>query len=184
MMKRVTCLALFIVALILSATVARADSTNDFRVILNDPTCPSGANCVDLGYNGQSGYVGILNPVVFWSPTPSPIPQGQTAACSSNFFSHCLDLVAPYPLLPLNDPLSFYGVAFWGGTLTADEDLTIGVSGTSLSVQLPDNFECDNAACPNGIITLTPEPSAALLLLSGLVFLAVFRRRFRTPLPA
>lgn len=180
-MKRLMCLALFLVVASISATAARADSTNDFRVILNDPSCPSGANCVDLGYNGSFN----LNGIIFWSPTPSPVPEGQTAACGSNFFSHCADIVLPYPLFPPDDnPLSLYGVAFWGGTITPGEDLTIGVSGTSLSLLLPANFECDNNACPNGIITLTPEPSTVLLLISGLLALAVFRRRFGTVSPA
>lgn len=182
-MKRLMCLAFFLVVAGISATAARADSTNDFRVILNDPSCPSTAFCVNIGSTGTgSETFTVSNPLVFYAP-PQPIPAGQTAACGSTTDP---SISCGLFTIPTTDPQTFLGVAFWGFTLGPNQDLTIGVTGTQLlSLNLPTGFQCDPvSACPNGIITLTPEPSTVLLLISGLLALAVSRRRFGTVSPA
>lgn len=190
-MKQLTRAGIFLMLLTSLAVVARADGTsatatssNDFKVILNDPSCPSDAFCVDIGYGGSTtvNYT-VSNPLVINAP-PQPIPQGQTAACGSTTDpSISCDVFA----IPSGDPQTFLGVAFWGFSVSPDSpDLTVGVSGIQLlTLDLPAGYSCDPpSACPNGIITLTPEPSAAFLLMSGLLALAVFRKRFRAAVPA
>lgn len=184
MATRVTFLALLLVVLGCAATSARADSTSDFRVILNDPSCPQGAYCAQLGYTGTAPVTYTeSNPLVFYAPEPIPVvPGGQTATCASDFFTGEGSGCTVWAVPSTTDANTFLGVAFWGTeTVDVGSGFTIGVSGTSLSLLLPANFECDDQACPNGVITLTPEPSTIVLLAGGLLFLAFFRKRFRTP---
>ncbi|MGH9685730.1 MAG: PEP-CTERM sorting domain-containing protein [Candidatus Acidiferrales bacterium] len=181
-MKQLTRAGILLLLFAGLAAIARADDApatlNDFKVVLNDPSCPSGTICADIGYDGPSEYVSILNPVVFWATSPVLIPEGQTAACSSNFLKNC---AVAFPGNGEGNPADpfdyFYAVAYWGGTIS-QEDLDIGVSGlSSLALDLPANFECDNSACPNGVVTLTPEPPTVLLLISGLLLIGFLRRK-------
>jgi hypothetical protein len=167
--------ALFLFMFAGIAAVAHADTTDgtsstpgDFKVILNDPSCPSGTTCVDLGYDGSTPLLGLL----FLPPNPIQIPAGQTAACGTNFGT-CFTLPGD------GDGDSddyFLGVLFIG-TINPGQDLTIGLSGSvsDFSLLLPQGFSC--ATCTNGLITFTPEPSAALLLLFGLAFLVIMRQK-------
>lgn len=155
--------------------VAHADTTDgtsstpgDFKVILNDPSCPSGTTCVDLGYDGSTPLLGLL----FLPPNPIQIPAGQTAACSTNFGT-CVTLPGDGDG---DDDDFFLGVLFIG-TINPGQDLIIGLSGavSNFSLLLPQGIDCPT--CTNGLITFTPEPSAALLLLFGIAFLAIMLRR-------
>ncbi|MGA9882384.1 MAG: PEP-CTERM sorting domain-containing protein [Candidatus Acidiferrales bacterium] len=183
MMKQVTRAGIFLLLFMSLAAIARADDApatlNDFKVVLNDPSCPSGTICADIGYEGPSEYVSILNPVIFVATSPVLIPAGQTAACSSDFLSNCAVIFPGNGEGNPTDPFDyFYAVAYWGGTISQQEDLDVGVSGlSSLALDLPANFECDDNACPNGVVTLTPEPPTVLLFVSGLLLLGFFRRR-------
>lgn len=168
------------------ALVTRADSTsgtstapNDFKVILNDPSCSAGADCIQIGYTGQTD----LDSLLFLAPNPIQIPAGQTAACGSNFFAQCLVFFPGDGDGDADD--FFYGILFFDGTITPGEGLDVGVSGISdFSLVLPSGFECENNACPDGILTFsTPEPSSLLLLIAGLVCLEFVRRR-RSPAAA
>lgn len=185
-MKHLARLGLAVLLLVTMACVARADSTsdtstapNDFKVILNDPSCSAGADCIQIGYTGQTDLTSLL----FLAPNPIQIPAGQTAACGSNFFSQCLVFFPGDGDGDADD--FFYGILFFDGTITPGENLDIGVSGISdFSLVLPSGFECDNNACPDGILTFsTPEPSTVLLLSAGLLLLGIIRRR-RSLVPA
>lgn len=177
-MKQLVRVALAFLVLASFAAVAQADTTDttsstpgDFKVILNDPSCPSGTTCVDLGYDGSTPLLGLL----FLPPNPIQIPAGQTAACSTNFGT-CVTLPGD------GDGDSddyFLGVLFIG-TINPGQDLTIGLSGdvSNFSLLLPQGIDCPT--CTNGLITFTPEPSAALLLLFGIAFLAIMKRRRAT----
>lgn len=179
-MKLLTRLVLSGMILASLALATRADSTslrssslNDFKVILNDPSCPSGTICVELGYDGPAS----SRTVNFVLPTPLQIPAGQIAACGTNFGScqvHC-EGVSDCDAGDYVDKIQFHGV------FTSDEDLDIGISGLSdFSLVLPSDFSCENASqCANGIINFatTPEPSAVLLLAAGLLVLGVLRRK-------
>lgn len=64
-MKQLVRVALALLVLASFAAVAQADTTDttsstpgDFKVILNDPSCPSGTTCVDLGYDGSTPLLG------------------------------------------------------------------------------------------------------------------------------
>lgn len=163
-----------------SADNVSATSSTDFRVILNDPSCQTGYTCVPIGYDGSTQRTyNFWDPLLFLNPDPNPIPEGQTAACSSDVFAHCLDLLL-WNFHDPSDPI-FAGVAFWDGSLNPNEDLDIGVTGYGFSLFLPSNFECDGGGCSNGIINLTatPEPPTIFLLLGGLALLAILgRKRF------
>lgn len=179
-------LLLFFMSLV---AVVRADDTpatsTDFKVILNDPSCPSDAFCVDLGYQGDTSVTyTVSNPLVINAPA-QPIPQGQTAACGSTTDP---SISCSVFAIPTGDPQTFLGVAFWGFTVGPDQDLTVGVSGTQLlSLDLPSGYGCDttsgSSTCSNGVITLAPEPSTMLLLMSGLLALGFFRKRFKIVAP-
>jgi hypothetical protein len=176
-MKRLTRAALMVLLFAAFAIVARADSVasssgglSDFRVIFNDPTCPSGYNCVDLGYDGTTS----LSHLLFLAPTPIPIPAGQTAACGSNF-AKCLVFFPGDGDGDADD--YFFGVLFLG-TINPG-DFNIGVSGISdFSLVLPQGIDCPS--CTNNLITFTPEPSAALMLFCGLALLGIIRRGHRS----
>ena len=178
MIKQLTRVILLLLLFGISAIAARADSSNDFRVILNDPSCPSTAFCVNIGViaNTSETYT-ASSPLVF--DAQEAIPPGQTVACGSTVDPSIQCGVFTIPTG--DDPTTFLGVAFWGFTIAPNEDLTIGVTGTDLlTLDMPAGYACDPvSACPNGVITLTPEPSALLLLMSGLLALAFFRKRFK-----
>jgi len=178
-MRHLTRVAIGIALFAGLAVVALADTTsgtsgslNDFKVILNDPSCPDATICVDLGYDGQVNLPGLL----FVAPSPVQIPAGQTAACGTNF-GMCL---VAFPGDGDGDSDDFfYGVLFLG-TITPGQDLTIGVSGISnFSLLLPNVAGLDCPSCTNGVInfTSTPEPSTVLLLVAGLLLLGVYSRR-------
>lgn len=183
MMKQLTRVVLLLMVFGVTAIASRADSTNDFKVILNDPTCPWNAFCVDIGSTGNSSVTYTASdPLVFNSPAQA-IPVGQTVACGSTVDP---SMQCGVFTIPTGDPTTFLGVAFWGFTVTPGEDLTVGLTGTDLlTLDLPSGYACDPAsACPDGMITLTPEPSTVLLLMSGLLGLALLRRRFKPLVPA
>jgi len=174
MMKQVTRVVLLLMIFGVTAIASRADSTSDFRVILNDPSCtPAGTTCVTVGYDGKNDADGVL----FLAPSPIQIPAGQTAACSTNIGS-C------FVFFPGdgdgNSDDYFYGVLFIGN-ITPGEDFDIGINGLSnFSLLLPANFQCETASqCANGVINLTatPEPPTVLLFVVGFMFIAVVRRR-------
>jgi hypothetical protein len=176
----VVLLAIFgVAAVAVHADSVPANSSNlsDFKIILNDPTCPSGTNCVDIGYDGDSDLFSVL----FLAPSPFQIPPGQTAACESNFDS--CDLFFPDEGDGDSSDL-FFGVRFFGDTpIVPGEDLTIGVSGLSeFALVLPDSFSCENQSqCANGVINFAaaPEPPTVLLLAVGILLFGIFgRRRF------
>ncbi len=179
-MKQLTRIFLSLVLIAGGAVIARADSapvtsssSSDFKVILNDPTCPAGTDCVALGYTGTTDTLAVL----FLAPTPIQIPAGQTAACSTNF-GQCLVFFPGDGDGDADD--YFFGVLFVGA-VTPGEDFDIGISGLSnFSLLLPSDFSCENESqCANGIIDFatTPEPSTVLLLAMGLVFLGILRRK-------
>jgi hypothetical protein len=179
-MKQLTRVILSLVLVGCCAIIARADSVSDssnslgdFKVILNDPSCPSGTTCVPVGYDGSSETFSVL----FLAPSPIQIPAGQTAACSTNF-GKCLVFFPGDGDGDRDD--FFYGVLFLG-EITPDEDFDIGISGLSnFSLVLPNDFSCENESqCANGIIDFAaaPEPSTLLLLLAGLPLFAILRRR-------
>jgi hypothetical protein len=172
-MKQLMRVALSLALFATAAMVARADSApptsglSDFHVIFNDPTCPTDYNCVDLGYDGTTA----LHQLLFLAPSPIPIPAGQTAACTSNF-ARCLVFFPGDGDGDADD--YFFGVLFLGTINPGDFD--IGVTGISnFSLLLPQGIDCPS--CTNGIISFTPEPSAALLIFCGLAFLGIVRRR-------
>jgi hypothetical protein len=174
MIKQLMRVILVLMLFGVTAVASRADSTSDFRVILNDPSCtPAGTTCVAIGYDGTSEADGVL----FLAPSPIQIPAGQTAACST-------DIGSCYVFFPGdgdgNSDDYFYGVLFIGD-ITPGEDFDIGVNGlSSFSLLLPANFQCETASqCANGVINLTatPEPPTILLLVLGLTFVAILRRR-------
>jgi hypothetical protein len=151
-----------------SAVAAFADPMDpgaiaDPSVILDDPSCPAGAFCVDLMYSGPTTTFTLSNPLQFLVPNPPgeyPIPPIYT--CSTNFFPY-LGL----PLVTLN-PLEFHGCDFYG-TVSQGQPFTISAAGGPVELMLPDpDWTCTTEACPNNIISLTPEPSSAVLLMIGL----------------
>jgi hypothetical protein len=183
-MKPFTRLAVLLAIFGVAAVAVRADSApvsstglSDFRVILNDPTCPSGTNCVDIGVTGNN-----LPFLFFAPPTPIQIPAGQTAACDTNF-GKC-KVFFPGDGDGDHDDY-FYGVLFYdfsGGPLALGQDLNIGVSGISnFQLMVPAGIQCEpGQPCQNGIIDFAPEPSTMLLLLAGLPLFVILRRtRFR-----
>jgi len=185
-MKLITRALLLLMVFGVTAIAAHADSTNDFQVILNGPDpCPTTAFCVNIGANDNELQTYTeSDPLVFYAPA-QPIPPGNTVTCSLNGLAADVDC-GPFLIPSSSDPQEFLGVAFWGFTLQPNEDLTVGVIGSSLlTLDLPEGYSCDPiSACPsNGTIVLTPEPSAVLLLVIGLLALAVFRKRFRALVP-
>ena len=138
----------------------------DPSIRLDDPVCPAGAFCIDLSYSGPTMTFTLAHPLEFLVPNPPgayPIPPIYT--CSTNFF--------PYLGLPLLtfDPLEFHGCDFYG-TVKSGEAFTISAAGGPVNLSLPDpDWACTSQACPNGIVSLTPEPSSAVLCMIGLVCL-------------
>jgi len=174
MIKQITRVVLLLMVFGVTAIAAHADST-DFKVILNDPSCtPAGTTCVSLGYDGTQ----TTDAVLFLAPSPIQIPAGQTAACSTNIGS-CLVFFPGDGDGDADD--YFYGVLFIG-KITPGEDFDIGIYDglPGFSLVLPNDFTCETASqCANGVInfTATPEPPTALLLVAGLMFVAILRRR-------
>lgn len=164
------------------AVAAHADSTTtttsttaDPTIILNDPSCPDGAYCVDLTFVGngdvQAGTQQTFdssNPLEF--TTPYPFPNGLSYTCSSDTFANCNTIVTAAPPIDLN------GVYFWNGTLTVGNTYTIGSQGGPLLLDLPSDFTC-TVGCSNGVIDLTPEPGTIILFAIGFLFLLGFTAR-------
>lgn len=183
-LARVFC---FLVILGSSAVAAYAQTPIDSSSVIGDPTvaardpsCPTDAYCVPITYDGtKSHYYGsIFDALTFLVPDPpGPLPNGSSYTCetgvSGDIFKHCLVIALPTPLFPLTDPIDFYGVLFWGGTLTPDEVVTLSSVGGPVEFDLPANFKGPK------IIDLSPEPGTALLYMTGLVVLVGFvRKRF------
>ena len=174
MMRQITRVVLLLMLFGVTAIASRADST-DFKVILNDPSCtPAGTTCVSLGYDGTHD----TDAVLFLAPSPIQIPAGQTAACSTNI-GRCL--VSRPGDGDGNSDDYFYGVLFIG-EITPGEDFDIGIYDglPGFSLLLPKNFQCETESqCANGVINFasTPEPPTVLLLVAGLAFLVIIRRR-------
>jgi hypothetical protein len=160
-----------------SATQVYADATpmdassaiGDPRIIVQDPSCPVGAYCVDLTYTGPSMFF-LFDPLVFSVPNPPgeyPVPPIYT--CESNVFLVNL-------ALPIFSHSEFTGCLFDLGYLTQNEPLTISSLGGSVELTLPPNFSCPS--CSDDIIDLSPEPGTAILYLTGLIFLIAFCRKY------
>jgi hypothetical protein len=181
-MKPFTRIAVLLLIFGVAAIAVRADSApvsstglGDFKVILNDPTCPSGTDCIDIGVTART-----LSVLFFAPPTPILIPAGQTAACDTNF-GKCTVFFPGDGDGDSDD--YFYGVLFYdfsGGPLKLGDDLDIGVSGiTNFALTVPDGVECEpGQPCQNGVMDFAaPEPPTVLLLLAGLPLLVILRRR-------
>lgn len=144
---------------------------NDPTIELDDPSCPSGAFCVDLTYTGPSTFF-FLPPLIFSVRNPPgefPVPPVYT--CESNIFAVNL-------ALPLFSKSEFTGCLFDLGELTHNEPLTISSLGGPVELTLPNNFSCPS--CSDGTINLSPEPGTAILYVSGLLCLVgIIRKRFR-----
>lgn len=184
-MKRVAQFACLLMVWGMMSAVAHADSTTtttsttpaDPTIILNDPSCPDGAYCVNLTFIGtgdqQAGAQQTFdssNPLEF--TTPYPFPNGLSYTCSSDTFANCNTIVTGAPPIDLN------GVYFWNGTLTVGNTYTIGSQGGPLLLDLPSDFTCTDG-CANGVISLTPEPGTVILFAIGFLFLIGFTgRRF------
>jgi hypothetical protein len=159
------------------AVAAHADPIDpnaapDPSILLDDPSCPSGAFCANLTYNGPTMTFTLTDPLQFLVPNPPgayPIPPVYT--CSTSFFPF-----AGLPLVSVN-PLEFLGCDFYG-TVTNGEAFTISALGGPVELTVPNsNWVCTSEACPNGVISLTPEPGSAALCLIGLVCLVCFRQK-------
>ena len=149
---------------------------SDPRVILNDPSCPTGAYCVDLLYIGPTLTVGPFpfhTPFVLSTPSPDPVPPIYT--CGSNIFDVSLPTGTITSFRPLRG--TFTGCDFWDGTITSGETVTLSAAGGPVQFTLPTGFSCPDGGCSDGIIDLSPEPAAALLYMTGLIFLAGLGRR-------
>jgi hypothetical protein len=161
---------LVLVALIgFFAVVTRADATstvpiNDPTFHFNDPTCVSGPDCLVLTYTGPTGFVPILT---FLTPTPDLIPvpltpPPTTYSCSSNVFLLCEVLDNGF-FCPTK---YFCGVSYQLGFLTAGETVTLSSNEPLPAFVLPADL-------------VTPEPTTALLFVTGLLllFLVGFARK-------
>ncbi|HEX5425946.1 MAG TPA: hypothetical protein VFW94_20525 [Candidatus Acidoferrales bacterium] len=177
-MKRVAQFACLLMILGIVAVAAHADSTTgtvappDPKVILNDPSCPQGAYCVNLTYTGRASATYTSDdPLEFL--TPQPVPDGLSYTCGSDTPSITCQVIVSQP-----PPVQFLGAYFWGMTLSPGEVVTIGSQGGYLDLDLPSDFVCTDGGCTNGVIDLTPEPSTAILyfLGFGLLFACTKRR--------
>lgn len=181
-MKRVAQLICLLMVWGVVAVAAHADSTTtgssappDPKVILNDPSCPEGAYCVNLTYTGDgSATYTESDPLLF--STPQPFPNGLSYTCGSDSPN-----IACQPIVSQQTPVTFLGVYFWGTgdglTLTPQEVVTVGVEGGYLQLDLPTDFACTDGGCANGVIDLTPEPSTAILYFIGFGLLFAYTKR-------
>lgn len=175
----------------ISAVATKAQTAApDPGIFLDDPSCPSGVYCVDLTYDGTSPLT--IAPFLSSFPPPTPFnvsvpdPPGSYSAlpplytCNSNIFSTSL----PTGTLSLTPGDSaFTGCDFWGGTINPGTPgmptvLTLYAVGGPVELAVPEDFSC-SGSCSDGIAYLgpTPEPSTALLYLTGILCLVVFGRR-------
>lgn len=182
-MKRVAQLVCMLMVWGIVAVAAKADTSStlpagDPKVILNDPSCPQGAYCVNLTYTGDGPATFTSDDPLFFQ-APQPFPNGLSYTCGSDSPDILCQVIVSQP----PPPVSFLGAYFWGAgdglTLSPGEVVTVGSQGGYLALDLPENFACTDGGCANGIIELTPEPSTAILYLLGFGLLfACTKRRF------
>ena len=177
-MKRVAQLACLLMIWGVVAVAAHADSTTagsstapDPKVILNDPSCPEGAYCVNLTFTGDGSTTYTQDDPLQFS-APQPFPNGLSYTCGSDSPDiMCQVIVSQTP------PVTFLGTYFWGMTLSPGQVVTVGSQGGYLQLDLPTDFACTDGGCVNGVIELTPEPSTAILYFIGFALLFAYTKR-------
>jgi len=180
---------MFMVVLVgVFAVAARADATAPIDPVAHfespDPACAP-PYCVDLTYIGpDSPFFAVA--LTFESVPPPPTGVAETPGEFS-----CDFLVSGVPAPCTVDQNNPTDTLFYGFTITVPapvldgETFSLTVAGAPLTLTLPDTL-CtgDTIACPNGVggnvtVDPVPEPSTALLFMSGLglLFLAGVGKR-------
>jgi len=187
-MKKLGQIVCFLIIFSAWATAAHA---SDALIRIDDPTCTPGPGCVVLQYTGPTETIPVftLDPLTFLVSTPpsyypDPAPPNNYN-CGSNFMTVSFPIVFPVSYPPLK--LGFFGCGFTGGTLTDGQySLTIAGSNIPIDLSLGQGWGCANidmSSCSGDMVTVdpTPEPSTAVLYLSGLllIFLVGFFRKRR-----
>lgn len=185
-MKKLAQIVCFLIIFGSLAAVAHAQDT-DALIRIDDPTCTPGPGCVVLEYTGPTETIPVftLDPLTFLVSNPpgsypDPAPPNNYN-CGSDFFAVSLAIA-----LPPFDPDEFFGCLFTGGTITNGDLYSISISGADIPINLSlgNDFECapsDPLSCSGDMFTVdpTPEPSTALLYMSGLllIFLVGFAKK-------
>lgn len=183
-MRQMARSVLLLVLLAGAAMAARADvtpvdlgsSSNDFKIILNDPTCTPGPSCFAFDYNGTSPTTSIAFSVA--PPGYVPIPSGQMANCSTDLLNWTcyvvnstgnFNSVTFYDKFPPNDAISSGSGTF-----------TVQLSGLpSIDLIVPSYLTCDPATpCPGGIADIAATPELPTFALFGTGLLLVFGGMF------
>jgi hypothetical protein len=186
-MKIATRVGLLLVIFGATAIAARAQTSidprtfTDPRVILNDPSCPSGAFCIDLSYTGNPKEFTLLpfGPLQFLVPG-SGYPNPFEYSCSEDIPLFRGSPAFTFPGLPVDRRGKFHGCDFFG--YIAPGTFTIAVLGGPVVLELPPGFSCTDANCSDGEIPLTknyvtPEPDTLFLYLTGLILVLAFTRK-------
>jgi hypothetical protein len=176
----------FLVAFVgFCGVAARADDTSGpvadplLHVATPDPTCDPG-NCVDLMYTGTPG----VSQTFFFAAVPPVFFQSFSCEVTDTQVPPPTELPTCQAIFPV---IAFFGIELIVPDPTLDETFSFTASGGPIDLSPPPPGS--DLVVTAGSLNLdpTPEPSTALLFITGLLLLCLAgfaRKRFRAGIVA
>jgi hypothetical protein len=149
-------------------------SSNDFRIILNDPTCSGGPGCIQLSYSGPPTFF-----LFFPADPPFTVTPSNPPGCGTNIVDwKCRPIVVGGTF----DGVLFYDDIFEGIHLitSINGGFDLELSGLpSIDLGLPNGVQCVPASsCPSDVADIVTTPELPTFALFGTGLLLVFGGMF------